>query len=180
MITFLSNCVKLTQDIRQYNEKRIHNYRNAVKIEFFRLRKLLKKEIEESAPGGQKFAPLSEATKKIWKWQFEEMGIKMERFQDRPLFKLSRPIYYKVWTNPTNIHMSIGFVGKMSASMFRLAHIHQEGFSSPLTTRPGSKPGPTVHTPARLIIVPFWARYQREAETNIQSNFERKMRGERI
>lgn len=180
MITFLSNCVKLTQDIRRYNEQRIHAYRNAVKVEFFRLRKLLKTEIEQSAPGGQKFAPLSETTKKIWKWQFEEMGIKTQRYLDRPLFKLSRPIYYKVWTNPDNMHMSIGFVGKMSASMFRLANIHQEGFSSPLTTRDVTKSGPLVHTPARPIIVPFWARYQREAEANIHSNFEAKMRGERI
>ncbi len=38
----------------------------------------------------------------------------------------------------------------------------------------------TLTTPPRPIIVPFWSAHKGEAERNIVSNFNRKMRGERI
>jgi hypothetical protein len=37
-----------------------------------------------------------------------------------------------------------------------------------------------LKTPARPIIEPFWAAYKADADRNITSNFNKKMRGDRI
>lgn len=163
----------------------------AIKVEGFRLMRLLREEIKQGAPGGRQFAPLSVIA-----------SSRRGRYGSKsPLKRLSTTIRYLA--QPGEVH--VGFVqpargGGVSASWRRIAKIHQEGFWHGMdeTTRAGilrqlkyAEPGikkyfavrkstQRFHTPARPIVEPFWGAHKTEALKNIRANFRRKLAGDRI
>jgi hypothetical protein len=183
---------------------------DAVRIEGYRLMRLLRKEIRTGAPGGQRFAPLSMIRRTMLARASGRLGA------DRALAKMARAIGYDV-TDKSPFKMEIGFVGPASSATWRkLAKKHQEGFQTgadeqyfrkhnisirEYLAQRGSdvnhslygkkktlrrnvfflrKSTKQLRTPARPIIEPFWVAHKLEAMRNIRENFRRKMRGERI
>jgi len=168
----------------------------ATRVEAFRLSRLLKEEIRQGAPGGRPFSPLTEMAKRL------------RRPANRtPLRRLAVPIRYAAIRAAGKYRVSIGFVDPgrgrpLSKSWKRIAKIHQEGFTQALTEQKRMgiihvgarltrrvrnrfylflrKSTQRLRTPARPIIDPFWKAHRRQAERNIERNFERKLRGERI
>lgn len=162
----------------------------AVRVEGFRLMRLLKAEIRRGAPGGKRFAPLSY----IARWA--------HRGRNTPLRRLAVAVrYFVAERNP--LHLHIGWSGPRVSQRWRyLAKILQEGFDrdvddrtradilsigSRMTSRRVArkyhflkKSTTRFRTPARPIIDPFWRAHEDDARRNISRNFRRKMRGERI
>jgi len=163
---------------------------NAIKVEGFRLRKVLIDEIKQGAPGGKAFAPRTYISKAYTR-----------KPRQKPLVRLTLGARYYIPTKDP-IVMHIGWVGPgVSKSWKRLAEMHQEGFTSPvrearrrylvkIMTERGKrsiyrrfipKESTTIFkTPARPIITPFWQRHQHQAYRNIRNNYRRKLAGERI
>ncbi|MBW2024371.1 MAG: hypothetical protein JRH08_00710 [Deltaproteobacteria bacterium] len=182
----------------------------AIKIEGYRLRRQLIKEIRQGAPGGRPFAPLSvigartKASNLRGARQIKEFGRVglLNRPKKTPLARLATAIRYQVHKAP-NFRMEVGWVGpKVSKSWKRIARMQQEGFMLDVTDemrrmfrRLGAsmskrskyrkyfflrKGTARLRVPARPIIEPFWQVHEREARDNIRINFHRKLRGERI
>lgn len=163
----------------------------AVRVEGFRLMRLLKAEIRKGNPGGRRFAPLSFIARR-----------RMHRGRNTPLRRLALGVrYFLADRNPLELH--IGWAGpKVSKRWKYLAKVLQEGFvhgMDPDTRRliisAGGRmtkrsKGRRYHfiksstqqfkTPPRPIMEPFWAAYRDDARKNIANNFRRKMRGQRI
>lgn len=209
MITrIISNIEQFKKEIQADQEKVYKSAVSATKVESFRLRTVLKEEIRKGAPGGQKFAPRTELSKRH---VGEQLFSGNWAFLTPALYKLAIPVRYRVEKGEHKTVFEIGFVGKntrdVSRAWARIAEKHQEGFDTSmeahsddssvtmreLTTKLGYRetswsPGIFVprksttklHTPSRPIIEPFWRTHQSEADRNIVENFERKMRGERI
>ena len=161
----------------------------AVKVEAFRLRNELKKEIRQGAPGGKPLAPLSFIARRRAR-------------SKRPLRRLATAVMYQV-TSKEPFEMRVGWVGsKVSKSWKRIAEAQQEGFTREITERQRRyfrslgfglgkrsrfrryfflrKETLKFVTPARPIMDPFWEAHKRRAWHNIRDNYRRKMRGERI
>ena len=190
------------------HKKSVKALDTAIRVEGFRLRKLMQQEIRKSAPGGQKFEPLSIISRRL------SGGGRLA--PNRPLavkrivrggkrFSMADVIRYDT-PKKSPIEMHIGWVGKeTSKSWKRLAIAHQEGFTRTITDdqrrflrRVGGdikkksprseaakkfflkKSTTTFKTPARPIIEPFWNAHENEALRNIKSNFKRKLAGHRI
>lgn len=162
----------------------------AVRVEGFRLRKQLVREIRQGRPGGRTFAPRTYLSK---------------AYSGRPaqpaLARLALGIrYFLPRRDPIEMH--IGWTGpQVSKSWKRLAVRHQTGFIEPVDParrryliKVIAQKSPrsdyrryipresTTHfkTPARPIIAPFWQAHKAEAERNIRANYRRKLKGERI
>ena len=158
------------------------------------MHKVLKEEIREGAPGGQPFEPLSIIAR----------NMRGKRPGRKPLSKLAIGIrYYVASQDPYLVY--VGFTGpKVSDSFKRLATVLQKGVRYDVTEgqrRYLSRRGETVKrgrnrksakvfflrksttsldVPARPIIDPFWEKHKAEARRNIEINWARKYRGERI
>ena len=163
----------------------------AVKVEGFRLMRLLKLEIRKGAPGGRKFAPLSFIARRLY-----------HRGRNEPLRRLALAVrYYIAERDPLQFY--VGFTGpKVSRRWKYLAKVLQAGFTGAMdaetrkqfiitggrmTKRAKARRYHFIKestrqftTPARPIIEPFWHAHRRQALLNISRNFRRKMRGERI
>jgi len=178
----------------------------AAKVEGFRLMKLLKAEIREGAPGGQKFSPLTEMAK-IYSYGSRNRT---------PLKRLSIPVRYRVSRTSDEFAFSLGYMAqdiagsvkssnRISKSWARILQLHQEGGTIPIdqdlrralliegarlqkrkNTRGAAnvfflkKSTMSFRIPRREIVDPFWRAHEGEAARNINRNFERKMAGERI
>lgn len=165
----------------------------AVKVEGFRLMRLLKKQIRDGAPGGQKFHPLTFLSR-AW-------GSKRLR-PNKPLRRMAVAVRYFV-KDFSPFDMRIGWVGpRTSKSWKRIAKLQQEGFTRPVDPkrresfsaigRGMSKRSParkymfllksttTLKTPPRPIMDPFWRSEKQRAWRNIQRNYRLKMKGQRI
>lgn len=192
----IKNLRKFKKDIEADEKQVIKAAHTAVKVEGFRLSKLLKEQIKEGAPGGRPFSPLSEIAKR------------MRRPMNRtPLRRLAIAVRYAARKKSGGLGVEVGFVdpgrGKaLSKSWKRIAEQQQKGFTRPITAirrrsilltamRLGKrakgrqylflkKTTEQFTTPARPIIAPFWIAHRSEAEAKIKSNFERKMAGQRI
>ena len=165
----------------------------ALKVEGFRLMRLMRREIRKGAPGGRPFAPLSVIAR-------SRRGL---RGDPTPLRRLASVVRYRVQQEPFEFHF--GFVdpggrAALSRSWLRLARIHQEGFRHgmgeaaraqiirQLKYAPESvrkyfalrKETRRFHTPARPIVAPFWQAHRSQALANIRANYRRKIAGERI
>lgn len=168
----------------------------AAKVEGYRLMRLMKDELRQAAPGGNTFSPLS--------------VIRSGKLTGgrNPLSKMAFAPRYATVKQIEQTKTMIGFLSiKLSKSWMRLAEKHQDGFSvdpdsfawggttlRKLFARQGArikdkavaryyflrKSTKELKTPARMIVQPFWAKHQTESAQQIVSNFERKMRGERI
>ncbi len=163
----------------------------SIKVEAFRLSKILKDEIRSGAPGGNTFRPLTFLARRKAK----------STRPNKPLAKLALPVRYDV-TNQSPFTVAIGWTNKVSSSWKQIAERQQEGFESRVTDRrrrffrhkaddlsarsPNRKflflrdQTTELSTPARPIIEPFYKAHQFEAWEKIRSNFRRKMRGEKI
>jgi hypothetical protein len=170
----------------------------AVKVEGFRLRNEMKKEINEGAPGGRKFKALT--------YLARGLNIRTSRKirMDRPLIRLANAVFYEVRSQTLNdFESAVGFKSKRTIPFLRrMAKLHQEGFQRPikpalrrLIIKEGGRRGKiegentpffikkttkAFRTPARPIIDPFWDKHRTEALVNIRNNFRQKMRGKRI
>ena len=180
----------------------------AVRVEGFRLMRLLRAEIRKGAPGGHRFAPLSMIRRTL--------GASGRLRGNNPLARLSRAIGYEV-AGQSPFALKIGFVGPAASTTWRkIAEAQQAGFSTSadatyfrrrnetireFLAQQGAridksmfggkksrrrnvfflrKTTQSLRTPARPIIDPFWDAHEKTARANIRSNFIRKMRGERI
>jgi len=184
----------------------------ALKVEGFRLKKLLEKELKAGAPGGRAFDPLTEmARRTMGKYDKSVRPARKALTRSRGAESMHRAIRYNAYSLYRKFVFAFGFIDpakgeKLSKSWKRLARLHQEGFVRTVTeaqrryyARRGSKlvgktgrrlkaakffflkkGTTTFRTPARPIIDPFWAAHRGEAERNVKSNFEKKLRGERI
>ena len=178
----------LSREARQH-EKALTT---GIKVEGFRLMRLLKAEIRQGAPGGKEFSSLSF----IARFYFR-------RRPNNPMARLAIPVRYEV-TSKNPFKMAVGWVGpKTSKSWKRLAERHQEGFTSTISEKQrqwlrarlaaGTRVPKKYHkffalrktttefkTPARPMLDPFWEAYHDDAWRNIRANYHRKLRGERI
>ena len=189
---------KFMQGLDAVDKKRIKTAEVATRVEGYRLMNLLKKEIRQGSPGGRKMAPLTYMARR---WSHAKGVSPKSMRADKPLARMAIAIRYNVTRNP--FMMEIGFVGrKVSKSWKRLAQKHQEGFTATMKperraefVRAGAamtkrvktrkymflrKATTTFRTPARPIIEPFWKSQEFLAKLNIEANFIRKWRGERI
>lgn len=165
----------------------------AVKVEGYRLMRLLKKQIRAGAPGGQKFPDLTYLSR-VWTGG-SRLG------PNKPLKRLAVAVRYFVQNLP--FEFRVGWTGpKVSKSWKRIAKLQQEGFIRPVTqslrksfARSGSampirskakiymflrKSTKTFKTPARPIIDPFWRSEKGRAWRNIRRNYQLKLQGRRI
>jgi hypothetical protein len=180
----------LQRDIKKESKRARYALNLAVRVEGFRLMRLLKKEIRDGAPGGRRFAPLSVIAKK-----------RMHRGRNQPLRRLALGVRYDIKRRDP-VEMHVGWVGaRVSKRWKTLARVLQKGFVTQVTARKRRylasyggdlrdrsarkyfmlhKNTRFLKTPARPIMSPFWRAHENEARRNIVSNFRRKMRGERI
>jgi len=100
--------------------------KDAAKIEAYRLRDVLREEIKQGAPGGQKFKPITELARRSRKKYYRNKP---------PLYTLYKPIRYEVVKNSKyikdpkhEIHIGIGLgAPEISASWKRIARMQQDG-----------------------------------------------------
>lgn len=167
----------------------------SVKVEGFRLMRLLKKQIREGAPGGKKFHPLSFLAR-AWGAKGKRLGA------DKPLRRLAIAVRYFI-KDQRPFDMRIGWTGpRVSKSWQRIAQKQQEGFMSPMSQSRREffrakgalmsmrskariymfirKSTCRFKTPARPILDPFWRAEEDRAWRNIRKNFRLKMKGQRI
>ena len=204
----IKNMFEFKKALNAEDKRRVKAGETAVKVEGFRLMKILKAQIKAGLPGGRPLSPLSEIAKK-----------KTRGRNKKPLAKLATPIRYAAKKIGKNLVVSVGFIdpGKgrpISKSWKKIAKFLQEGGRVDIgkLQRPIMKYRPTgenlktglikmgirlkkrkntkakyffvkgrsINVPKRPIIEPFWKAHTNEAERNVILNFERKMRGERI
>ncbi len=184
----LNGLSHIQKQLKADRKNEIKALETAIKVEGYRLRKVMKKEIRSSAPGGQSFAPISMIARRLSK-------------STRPLRKLANAVRYQVTKSPFS--MAVGFSGpQLSKSWRRIALSQQEGGTFPisasrrgyLASRGGSlgkrsaarkyffllKSTKNLTVPARPIVAPFWAAHEESAWGHIRGNYRRKLRGERI
>jgi hypothetical protein len=170
----------------------------AVKVEMYRLKKALADDLKSGSAGGNKFSPL----------QVVSRGTNTKRKPLARLAAGVR--YEVKSTGKDQTSYRVGFTGPQSSkSWLRIAHSAQDGGTiSPDKKVFGStirklwikigadykkgrgkaiakyfflrKSTTQLVLPPRPIIDPFWEANQATSQRNIMSNFERKMKGERI
>ena len=160
----------------------------AVKVEAYRLRSQLKKDIRSGAPGGKRFEPLTFLARR-------KRGGK--RFTpNKPLSRLALPISYHI-KKYKPFQIAVGWTGpRVSESWKRIAERQQEGFTSPVTDPRESyfrhrgeevseksknrkyfflrKTTSQLDTPDRPIVEPFWKSQENKAWKNIRNNFRKQ------
>jgi len=167
----------------------------AIKVEGFRLMRLLKQQIRAGAPGGRKFDSLTYLSR-AWSGKGKRLG------SNKPLRRLAIAVRYWV-KDQRPFDMRIGWVGpKTSRSWKRIAQKQQEGFEHDISearrryfrSKGGEMSKRSVarkymfirksttkfRTPARPIMDPFWRAEKDRAWHNIRRNYRMKMKGQRI
>lgn len=180
----------------------------SMKIEAFRLKNKLQKDLRQGTPGGKRFAPLSYIARRLNSQTQIMGGVTRRQNPNRaPLARLAQGVRYAV-KRGKNFAVEVGFIQpgqgshKVSKSLRDLAAIHQAGFMRNITQRQreyilyrggtlgkiagGATPfflrksTRQFRTPARKIITPFWSAEKRNAMKNIRNNYRKKMKGQRI
>jgi hypothetical protein len=168
----------------------------AVKVEGYRLMKILKEQLRAGKPGGSELDPLTEIGKRYGK-----------PINRKPLSRLAPVIRYGVERRGDGMVVGIGFIDygskKLSKSWLRIAEEQQEGAIRAISEerRKGiisigvslakrkdatarffflRETTQTAKIPPRPVIGPFISAHLKGSGRIIVSNFERKMRGERI
>lgn len=191
------NLAELHRDLKRYDSKRKGVAETAVKVELFRLMRVLQKDLRQGQVAGSAFTPLRVVSRGT-------------RASKKPLAALAVAVRYSVKKEADATVMSVGFDGPQSSKSWRrIAHAVQEGG----TADPGRriigstlrklwatvggdykkgrgkdiakyfflrKGTTSLEIKPRPIVEPFWDAHKDQAEKNIVSNFERKQRGERI
>lgn len=205
VVNGVDKCVAWLRDNRQRAKKAEET---AVKVEGFRLKNLLQKELRKGAPGGRPFKPLTSIARRLERTIQVAGGRTRRQTPNRnPLARLGHGVRYNIRTGPA-FKMLVGFVQPthgphtVSKSWRRIAKIHQEGFDRTVTpalrrlvVRRGTELGTVeggntpfflrrrtnrFQSPARPIIDPFWTAHANQAAKNINKNFRLKMAGKRI
>jgi hypothetical protein len=183
---------KLDRDLKVVTGRQKKALNTAVRVEAFRLKKVLKQEIRKGSPGGRRFVPLSAIAKHLG-----------HRGRNTPLRRLAPTVrYFVADRDPLEVH--VGWAGPLVSKRLKsLAGALQEGFTRVPTKRQreffanigGAMSARSrnrkyfflrretrrgIRTPARPIIDPFWTAHEKEAWRNVRDNFRRKMRGQRI
>jgi hypothetical protein len=190
----LKGAKQLKKALKAQSKRQRKALETAIKVEGYRLRRELKKEIRSGSPGGKKFEPLTFLARR-------KRGSK--RFKpNKPLSRLALPIMYHVKSKDP-FKMAIGWTGpRVSNSWKKIAERQQEGFAAPVTDPQESffrhrgaeisrrsrnrryfflkDSTRQLDIPAREIIDPFYDAHHMESWVNIRKNFKRKLRGERI
>ena len=191
------NLAELHRELKAFDSRRRPIAETAVKVELFRLRGELQKDLRAGQVAGTPFAPLRVVSRGT-------------RTAKKPLSPLAVAVRYLVDKQGDKTVMSVGFTGPQSSKSWRrIAHAVQEGHQiDPDGPRFGStlrklwamigsdykkgrgkniakyfflrKETTSLKLPARPIVEPFWSAHENEADRNIISNFNRKMLGERI
>lgn len=199
---------QLARALEASRKEEVRALETAIKVEAFNIRKVLREQIKQGAPGGRPFAPLSViGAHSLGRGRFSKT-----RRSRRALRKLATALRYDVDRSP-NFQVTIGWPRGLRS----LARAHQEGQTRPATEdlkrflrraggqlrgrwamgrgRSGGyhfsenrfaryfflrKETKQLRTPARPIMDPFWGIYQQRAWRNIRQNFIKKSRGERI
>ena len=180
---------KLQKALDQASKAEDKALQTAVKVEGFKLRKKLQKEIRQGDPGGRQFNPLSFIRRKTGR-------------TTKPLRRLAIAVRYFIpSTKPFEMH--IGWTGRGVSKKWKyLAKAHQEGFTTPVTEKQRryfrqlagemtkrskvrrylllKRTTTRFVTPARPILEPFWQAYRERTWRNIKRNYRRKLAGERI
>ncbi len=182
---------KVAKYLKEEEARKTKAYETALKVEGYRLRRLLQEEIRKSAPGGKRFRQL--------RYIRRYTGKRLR--PDRPLAGLAKMVRYDIQKKP--FVMKVGWTGNsVSKSWKRIAEKHQEGFVESvkpvkrrqLTTIGGKlsnrskikryffirKETTNFETPERPIIDPFMDKYRQKSRINITRNFRLKMQGKRI
>ncbi|MCP3943224.1 MAG: hypothetical protein GY710_17290 [Desulfobacteraceae bacterium] len=201
----------------------------AIRIEGFRLKNLLQKEIAQGQPGNSKLSPLSFIARRLSRTVHGAGGRMQRQSPNRTaLARLAQGVRYQVskqspfeltvgWVGPDTITRARDFRNPDLGNIFgrgilekditskkwrRLALAHQTGFTRIITPsqrrfivgRGGElgkiEDGDTpfflkkstrqFKTPARPILVPFWAKYKGRSRINIDQNFRTKLAGRKI
>lgn len=204
----LTDIHKIMEKERQRTKKALGA---AVKVEAYRLSNALRDDLKKGAPGGQRFAPLSEIAKR---------KRSSRKKIPRPFSKLHAFVKYKVEEKPNGFKGTVGLLGapggrKISPRFAAILAKHGHGFLTPMSKvrmspEKAGKLG-VIHlgiykcgtkwkkrntrwakytllkkgtasfkTPARPIIEPFMKAQGFRILRNIEDNFDRKMKGERI
>jgi len=196
------NAQQVKRELNAFEKKRVSAAQTAAKVEAFRLYKKLQGEVKAARPGGTKLAPLSQIAR------YTKTG-KFKKNARRPLASLSRLVRYKAGITGGKYNVEVGFISPgIDAKGWRgLATVLQSGGQTlpsgsraalrkrllPLAIKLKKqrdpaykfffirKTGPsTFKLPARQEIDPFWQVNKAETWRNIESNWNRKMMGERI
>lgn len=196
--------VRLRQNLRAIQKDEEKALTTAIKVEGYRLMRLLKTDIRKNSPGGRKMAPKSILARNLNYGSY----LAGERQQTMAHYRMSSPkalmrmaLAVRYWVDDDAMH--IGWTGpKISNSWKKIAILQQEGFTQNMPSierrwaaniggkmPEGSrnrkfmflrKSTTQFKTPARPIIDPFWAAHQAEVWQNIRDNYRRKLKGERI
>ena len=192
---------KVTQFVKAEKKKHRRSLNTAIKVEGYRLRTLLIKEMKAGAPGGVAFAPLRVISRSFRGNQMSGSRYRYTQYR-KPLRRSVEAIRYDV-QDKDPIRMAIGWTGsKVSKKWKRIMEKQQEGFSAPISEGMGQfwrakgaklskrsknrnyhflkRSTKRGRTPARPIIEPFWRAHKDEAAKNIRRNFLRKLQGKRI
>jgi hypothetical protein len=202
------NAAEVHRNIEKADKARGNAARVALRVEAQRLRLQLKKEIRAGAPGGHALSPLSILARRTrdGRKPLARLAIPV-RYWESAEHSMPGIKGFSVGFNGGTV---VGMSGEartknqISKSWIRIATFQQEGGQVELTKerrlaiiRMGGKlkkqgwegeakyyflrkPVRPHRVPARRIIDPFWDAHRPEAARNIVSNYERKLRGERI
>jgi hypothetical protein len=193
-----TNFAAFIKDFRQADALRVKAGQDAVKVEGYRQMRVLQAEIKAGEPGKKKLKGLREISKRY------SGDARLKPTHARPLANLYHAIRYKV-TKEGRLVFEFGAVpGKTSNTWVGIMKRRQEEQNYPVTDEMRTylaKIGAILRgkkklaewpakafflkttafkNPARDIIDTFWAAHKSEVMPNIESNFERKLRGERI
>ena len=179
----------------------------AIKVEGFRLRKQLKKDLRAGAPGGRSLRPLSYIARRLDRQVKTGGGTTVRQSPNRkPLARLSMGVKYDARSVTGQVRVGFlnlpGQSGWKQGTWRELVERHQRGFSYSISDRMrrrivdrggqlgtvtgGSTPfflrrtTRRFKTPARQIMLPFWQANQAKASRNIDRNFDLKLKGRRI
>jgi len=186
---------KTLKAVKRYQQKKDKAMEAAIRGAGFQMRRKLKQQLRQGAPGGQPLRPLTFIARKWWS----------RRPGRKPLSALAKAVRYKV-TSQKPYEVAVGFTG--SGTWKKIAAMQQSGFdqeitqkqrkslarwgthliskskfereelhSTPFFLRRSTK---KFHTPARKIIEPFWRQNREEAKALIKKNFKLKMAGKRF
>lgn len=167
---------KYLKDAQRKNERALNK---AIRRTGYNLMRDLKTEIQQGAPGGAPFAPLSEIEKKL-------------KRTTKPLRRLAQGVRYVIEDKP--FKFKFGWTGsQVSRSWKRIAEKQQEGFTSPVTEKRrrfmrhrGEEMGKRafrrrvfflrksttrLKTSARDILGPFWRAHKEKAWSEIKRRY---------
>lgn len=206
---FLRGVKEFKGELDKFDKKVEKARSDGIRVELYRLRNTLIKDIRASSVGGQKLEPLSFAarasssglkTRKPFTGLFSTQaapspgkGVVPVRYHEAEAgrrFELGfvdtkKEALSKSWKYLMNLHQSGGTV-PVSESLRkswrkRGAHWKKESPRSKLAKvfflRKTTK---SIKIPKRDMIAPFWTANKDTATRNIESNFDKKMRGEKI